>query len=118
MVYSETGVAEPDCGFITCDEGVESAWFITRHEPEIGLVEMIKHSPRIAFVKLRIDLEPLTDRTTRATISYNYTALSPEGDQALLVFTEERFRTSMQAWEKAMNHYLKTGKLLTGLPAF
>ncbi|NIM90967.1 MAG: hypothetical protein GTO17_08465 [Candidatus Aminicenantes bacterium] len=79
---------------------------------------MVKHSPGIAIVKLRISLEPLTDKTTCATISYSYTALSRKGDRVLQTFTEESYRTSMQAWETAMNHYLKTGELLAGLPAF
>ena len=118
LVYSESGVAEPDCVFMTRDGEVESAWFVTRHEPEVGVVEMVKHTPRIAFVKLRIALAPLTDKTTRATISYSYTALGSEGDRVLEAFTEESYRVSMQAWETAMNHYLTTGELLTGLPAF
>jgi len=118
VVYSESGVAEPDCVFVTRSDEVESAWFVTRHEPEVGEVEMVKHTPGIAFVKLRIALAPITDKTTRATISYSYTALSSEGGQALEAFTEESYGASMQAWEAAMNHYLKTGELLTGLPAF
>ena len=118
LVYSESGVAEPDCVFVTRDGEVESAWFVTRHEPEAGVVEMVKHTPGIAFVKLRIALTPLNDKTTRATISYSYTALGSEGDRALEAFTEESYRASMQAWETAMNHYLNTGELLTGLHAF
>lgn len=118
VVYSETGVIEPDCVFITCDEKVESVWIVTRHEPEIGMVEMVKHSPGIAIVKLRISMEPLIDATARATISYSCTSLSREGDRFLQSFTEKNFRTSMQAWETAINHYLKTGERLAGLPAF
>ncbi len=49
VVYSESGVVEPDCVFVTGDGEVESAWFVTRYD----------------------------------------------------------YETAMQAWEKAMNHYLQ-----------
>ena len=118
VVYSESGVVEPDCVFVTGDGLLESAWFVTRYVPEAGQVEMVKHTPGVTFVKLSISLEPAPGKTTCATITYSLTALSRAGEQALAEFTEEHYATMMQAWEKAMNHYLKTGVLLTGLPAF
>jgi len=118
VVYSESGVVEPDCIFVTGAGAAESAWFVTVHDPEQRVVEMIKHTPGVTFVKLRISLEPVTARQTRATISYSYTALSRAGDKALAAFTEESYHTMMAAWEAAMNHYLETGEMLTGLAAF
>ncbi len=118
VVYSESGVVEPDCVFVTGDGNVESAWFVTRYDLAAGRVEMVKHTPAVTFVKLNISLETATGTTTRATIRYSLTALSSVGDRALEAFTEESYATMMQAWEKAMNHYLKTGELLTGLPEF
>lgn len=118
VVYSESGLAEPDCVFVTGDGEVASTWFITRYDPEAGRVEMIKHTPGVNIVKLDISLEAVTGKTTRATIRYSHTALSNAGDRALEAFTAESYATAMQAWEQAMNHYLKTGELLTGLPEF
>jgi hypothetical protein len=46
------------------------------------------------------------------------TSLGTAGDEALKEFTRENFDISMDAWEKAMNHFLKTGEILTGLPRF
>ena len=40
------------------------------------------------------------------------------GDKALEGFTKEDYDIMMDSWEKAMNHYLKTGEMLTGLPNF
>ena len=118
VVYSMSGVVESDCVFVTGDGTVESAWFVTRYDPAAGRVEMVKHTPAVTFVKLSISLETITGTTTCATISYSLTALSSAGDRALEVFTAESYTTMMQAWEKAMNHYLQTGELLTGLPEF
>jgi len=79
---------------------------------------MIKHTPGVTYVKLGISLEPVNSTTTRATISYGCTALSEAGERVLDAFTAEVYAAMMQAWEKAMNHYLKTGEMLTGLADF
>lgn len=118
VVYSESGLAEPDCVFVTPDGESEATWFVTVYDPAQGVVEMVKHTPGVTFVKLRISLDPVTVKTTQASISYSYTALSQAGDQVLEAFTEESYKTMMQAWEAAMNHYLKTGDMLTGLSEF
>ena len=118
VVYSESGVVEPDCVFITRDGEVESVWFVTEYDFKTGLVEMIKHTPGETFVKLNIALESVSARTTRAAITYSYTSLGETGDKVLEAFTEESYATMMQAWETAMNHYLKTGEMLTGLDDF
>jgi hypothetical protein len=118
VVYSESGVVELDCVFVTSDGETEATWFVTGYDPAQGLVQMVKHTPGVTFVKLCIALEPVTAQTTRATISYSHTALSRAGDKVLEGFTEESYATMMQAWETAMNHYLKTGDMLTGLAEF
>lgn len=117
-VYSDSGVVEPDCVFTTEDNGIESAWFVTVYDVEQGRVEMIKHTPGVTISKLVITIEPISALTTRAIISYGFTSLSKSGDEILKEFTKENYNTSMAAWEKAMNHYLKTGEMLTGLPQF
>ncbi|MCP3950780.1 MAG: hypothetical protein GY697_00960, partial [Desulfobacterales bacterium] len=96
----------------------ESAWFVTEYDFKMGLVEMIKHTPGETFVKLNIALETVSARTTRAAITYSHTALGAAGDKVIEAFTEESYTAMMQAWEKAMNHYLKTGEMLTGLDDF
>ena len=118
VVYSESGVVEPECVFITEENGLASAWFVAVYDIEQGCVEMIKHTPAITISKLKIIVEPISEKTTRALISYSITSLSSSGDDGLKEFTKENFDISMDAWEKAMNHYLKTGKMLTGLPKF
>ncbi len=117
-VYTTSGVVEPECVFTTEDNGIESAWFVTVYDNKQGLVEMIKHTPGVTISKLTISIEPICQQTTRAIISYGFTSLSKAGDEVLKEFTKENYNTSMAAWEKAMNHYLKTGEILTGLPKF
>lgn len=117
-VYSESGAAERDCVFVTEDEGIESAWYITLHDPAGGRVEMVKHTPGITMCKLEIRIEQVAEGRTRAWITYALTALGPEGDKVLEGFTRENYARTMEAWETAMNHYLATGEMLRGLPRF
>jgi len=118
VVYSESGVVEKDCVFITAEGGAQAAWYVTAYDLANGLVEMIKHTPGKTLVKLTIVLTVVSEKTCQATITYSSTALSAAGEEALEAFTAENYATMMQAWEKAMNHYLKTGEMLTGLPPF
>jgi hypothetical protein len=117
-VYSESGVVELDCVFVTEEDGVESVWYVTVHDAKNGHVEMIQHSVGVAISKLIIKIEPISDTETRAAITLGITSLGKAGDEALKEFTRENFDISMDAWEKAMNHFLKTGEMLTGLPKF
>ena len=118
VVYTESGANEPDCVFVTREDRMASFWYVTMFDLEKGQVEMIKLTPGVTVSKLEIFIEPVTAETTRAVITYAYTSLGPEGDKVLAQFTRENYETAMDAWEKAMNHYLKTGQMLTGLPRF
>lgn len=118
VVYSDSGVVEPDCVFVTRDNGVRSAWLVTVYDPASGQVEMVKHTPEVTMAKLVIRIEPVSEDRTRAWITYTLTALGPEGEKVLEGFTKAAYDASMDAWEKAMNHYLATGEMLTGLPRF
>ena len=50
---------------------------------------------------------------TRATISYEFTAIGLAGEKFLKEFTYEWYVDFMKNREKAMNHYLRTGTKIT-----
>ena len=110
-VFSRSGVAEPDCVFITEASPSNAIWYITRHEPGNGYVEMIKIAPGVTACKLTIRLRSV-DSGSEATITYAHTSLGPEGDAFIASFTEEHYREFMQDWETRINHYLSTGNIL------
>ena len=111
LVISQSGVAEADCVFITGANPHNSIWYITRHEADHGLVEMVKITPGITACKLLIQLQP-TATGSEATVSYTHTSLGPAGDAFITSFTEEHYQKSMQDWEAKINHYLSTGNIL------
>jgi hypothetical protein len=110
-VWSESGVAEPDSVFVTPADDGDAVWFITRHLPDLGRVEMLKITPGVTACKLVIQLTA-SDEGTDAEVTYSHTSLGPAGDSFVDDFTEEYYRRFMQDWESRLNHYLCTGEML------
>ena len=97
VAYSNSGLVEKDCIFITSHGDDDVVWIVT---------------------KLEIQVSPIREDKTRAVLTYSKTSLSEMGDKVLEGFTKEDYDIMMDSWEKAMNHYLITGEILTGLPNF
>ena len=110
-VFTESGVVEPGCVFLTKATPRPAIWFVTRHEPERGFVEMLKISPEVTACRLSIQLAA-AGPGCEATITYSHTSLGPHGDVFVAGFTEEFYEGFMREWETRMNHYLKTGAAL------
>jgi hypothetical protein len=113
VVISSSGVAERDCVFITPEKRSKAIWYITRHEPENWFVEMLKIVPGVTACRLEIQLAPNGDECF-ANVTYSHTSIGPAGDEFVARFTAESYRKFMQAWEKELNHFLKTGSRLAG----
>lgn len=110
LVISDSGVAEADCVFVTAATPHDAVWFISRHEPEHGFIEMLKLTPEVTVCRLRIQLSPAAAGTD-ATVTYSHTSLGPEGDRFVAEFSEQFYVQFMRDWESRLNHYLTTGKL-------
>jgi hypothetical protein len=113
MIYSQSGVAEDGCVFATPnDAGPETIWTVTDYDPALFRIAFAWVQPGMLATQLRIALAPAAGGKTGARIRYVYTALSPEGNAVLDRYTPEWFRTKMRSWEVAINHYLRTGKMI------
>jgi len=110
-VFSESGVAEPDCVFLTAADPGHAIWYITRHEPGNGFVEMLKITPAVTACRLTIRLRPAAGGS-EPTIRYSHTSLGPAGDAFVASFTEDHYRQFMRDWEERINHFLAHGTLL------
>lgn len=117
-VYSNSGLVEKDCIFITAHGKEDIVWIVTNYDIETGHVEMVYQVTGVLVTKLEIQVTPISKDKTKAVLTYSKTSLSEIGDKVLEEFTKENYDIMMDSWEKAMNHYLKTGKMLTGLPNF
>jgi hypothetical protein len=108
-IITGSGFAEKDCIFVTPAEPNPSIWIVTRHDPAGFALEMYKITPGHTVGKIEISLQP--DGTgTGASVSYEYTALSREGQDFLAGFTSEWYVGFMKGWERSLNHYLMTGR--------
>ena len=110
VVLSQSGVAEPDCVFVTEASPNNAIWYVTQHDPSSGFVEMIKITPTVSACKLSIQLRAV-EGGSAAAVTYSHTSLGPEGDTAVAAFTEEHYRQFMREWEAQINHYLSTGSI-------
>ena len=118
LVVSESGFAEKDCVFVTDSQPAEAVWYVTRHEPENGFVEMVKISPGVTACRLSIQLQPaeVEGRSgCEARVRYLHTSLSTEGDAFVADFTEDFYREFMGDWEERLNHFLLHGSALSGV---
>jgi hypothetical protein len=111
LVISSSGVAETDCVFTTSAEPADAVWYVTRHEPDAGFVEMLKITPGVTACRLTIQLRAAGEGS-EADITYSHTSLGPDGDTFVASFTDEFYRGFMQDWESRLNHYLRHGAAL------
>jgi hypothetical protein len=63
-------------------------------------------------VRINIKLTPVENNRTEAEIVYQYTGLSNDQNEFINSELESKFEESMRWWEKSINHYLETGRVL------
>ena len=123
LIYSDSGVAELGCVFTTprppgsatraqVDAAAETTWIVTDYDPAALRIAYVWINPGIVITELRIQLEPAGNGATRTQIRYRYTGLSLEGNRELERYTREWFESNMRNWERTINHYLTTGKMM------
>jgi hypothetical protein len=115
VVWSESGVVERDCVFMTAASPQAAIWMVTRLEPASGRVEMVKITPEVTACVLRIAVNATADGGSEALVSYSHTSLGPRGDDFVAGFTEDSYLGFMKDWERRLNHYLlQAGEPLSG----
>jgi hypothetical protein len=112
-IYSQSGVAELGCVFITPNgDGSETTWITTEHDPTDFRVAFVWVTPGSVAAQIEIRLERKSAQETAAHIRYTYTGLSPQGNREVERYDQQWFRHKMQSWEAAINHYLRTGETI------
>ena len=112
MVYSESGHAEKGCVFETNFPGRgDMTWIVTGYDPPQAIQYTI-FKPASHVWDIEIDLTTLDSEQTRLIWRHTYTGLTPEGNQYLSGYTDESHRAHLGLLERALVHFLKTGKLI------
>ncbi len=111
MVHSASGVAELGCVFTTPNEsGEDTLWVVSEYEParRVGFVWV---RPGMVAARLRFDLTPEGGKT-RVSARYEYTGLSASGNAEVGRYSEAWFADKMRHFGAALNHYLRSGKMI------
>lgn len=114
LILTSSGVAEQDCVFVLPGVPHPAIWVTTRYAPETWELQFLRVAPEHTVCRIDIALAPLVTAGTAAEIVYAYTSLGPAGDAFLEGFTDDWYRRFMEAWERALNHYLTTGARIEG----
>ena len=113
MIHSNSGLIEKDCVFATPHHGdFETIWYVTQYDKSNYKIEFVRVTPNENVVKINIQLEKINEQQIRTIIDYQYTALNEEQNKFINEKLKQSFNESMEWWEKAINHYLKTDKML------
>ena len=113
LLYSESGLAEEGCVFLSRQEGEkDTIWMITKRDVQNLEIEFVRATPESRIARLTIAVDEKAAKVSKVKITYLITALCEEGNKFLEAFTRENFEAGMKFWEKSMNHYLETGKKL------
>lgn len=113
IVWSESGVVERDCVWLTPHEsGHRAVWIVDRHEPDSHRLGLIKVVPDLLVTRVGIELSETGADRCEAFITYTHTALSEQGRGLVEEFTRDEWVRFMERWERALNHYLETGERL------
>lgn len=116
MVYSESGVAEADCVFLTDFDhhGGAETWVVSRYDPP-GAIEFVRVAASGAtVVRLAIALAPRGDGQSAITWKKVFTGLTDAGNAFVEAAAGEIFDMEVARIETMLNHYLDTGTMLTG----
>lgn len=114
VLYPESGELEEGMIFTTEGHGdgeIAFTWIVSKYEPESHLIQYIA-STENRYWLVKIECFASSDTQTRATITYTYTGLNVFGNEINRRAIEKMYERDLKDWEEAINHYLKTGKVL------
>lgn len=114
MIYSRSGFAEQGCVFATPnDDGSETIWMVIEYDPAALRIGYVWAHPGRLVAELRISLRAVPPDRAATLIRYTYTGLSAGGNAVVARYDAEWFKQKMRGWETAINHYLRTGSIIS-----
>jgi hypothetical protein len=114
ILWSASGFAEAGCVFRTTEESrPDTTWLITEHDPDRHRITFARVTPGLTASTLRLEVGACGEGASSVAIRYDVVPTSPQGAE----YTASRYDptdllASIVWWERSMNHYLQTGRLL------
>lgn len=111
IIYSESGRAEAGCVFeINFPQRDEMTWVVTKYDPPRAIQYTI-FKPDSHVWNFEILLASQDSRQTQLIWRHTFTGLTQEGNQYLSEYTDENHRLHFSLIERALVHFLRTGKM-------
>jgi hypothetical protein len=114
VVYSQSGLAEPECVFTSADRNGDTIWVVAHHDPHARVVKMVRVTPGFTACVLDISVVPVSSSECEVAVTYSHTALSEAGEIFVDAYSDEAYRKMMAHWQTALDFYLAHGSPLPG----
>jgi hypothetical protein len=114
MVYSDSGVAEDNCIFLTHMWSDNEVWVVSRYEPENFAIEFVVTRFPNMVMKLDIRIEDGGAGRSKLHWRRTFTGLSEDGNAFIAEFSEEKQLEQLKVIEASLAHYLSSGEMLRG----
>lgn len=95
----------PGLVFLTGEGDERTIWTVIESDPSRGLVLYSRVTPgsRAGLVRVRVEGE---GAHSKVEVTYDLTALSPEGEAALDAYSEVRFAEMLETWQRLIADFL------------
>ena len=116
LLRSSSGFVEQGAVFVAKNEdGSETVWFTTLHDPERRRVAFVRVIPAFALIEMTIDVAPRAEGGSRLRVAYRLTGLSAAGNEHIgqaraTGFAPLRERTAWLA--RSLDHFIAAGTML------
>ncbi len=108
ILHPASGETVEGMVFVTRHGGDEqdTIWTVSVYSPEKYFVRYLRVSPESRLGVVEVSCAAADLGKTQATVIYEFTALSEQGNQFIDDFTEEHYQQYISEWESAINDYL------------
>lgn len=95
----------PGLVFMTGEESERTIWTVLESRPDKGVLRYSRVTPGSRAGLVEVRLEPTGDRT-RVQVTYDLTALSPDGERDLEAYSAPRFAEMLENWQALIAEFL------------
>jgi hypothetical protein len=90
--------------------GFKAVWVTTRRDLDARHFQYVYFIPEIMVTTIDVRFQVVEPHTTKVTVTYARTAVTPEGDEHVKAMAEGD-QSSGKEWQSAIDEYLKTATL-------
>ena len=108
VILSDCGASEPGAVFLTDHGGERTIWTVIEADRDAGRLLYSRVSPGRRAGTVRVELTA-EGNTTNVTVSYDLTALGPDGVAAVLAMDEAGFAAMLEEWQRMIEEAIEAG---------